>query len=30
MISWRNNFEQALQEAKRDTKVVFFDIFNPG
>ncbi len=30
MISWRKNFESALQEAKRDSKLVFFDVFNPG
>ena len=30
MISWRDNFELALQEAKRESKIVFFDIFNPG
>ena len=30
MISWRNTFDQALQEAKRESKIVFFDVFNPG
>ena len=30
MISWRKDFDQALQEAKRDSKLVFFDVFNPG
>ena len=30
MISWRNNLDQALQEAKRESKIVFFDVFNPG
>jgi len=30
MISWRHNLDQALQEAKRESKIVFFDVFNPG
>lgn len=30
MISWRTNFDEAMQEAKRDSKLVFFDVFNPG
>lgn len=30
MISWRKNFDDALKEAKRDSKLVFFDVFNPG
>jgi hypothetical protein len=30
MISWRKDFGPALQEAKRESKIVFFDIFNPG
>jgi len=30
MISWRKGFDEALKEAKRDSKLVFFDVFNPG
>ena len=30
MISWRSNLDEALAEAKRDNKLVFFDVFNPG
>jgi hypothetical protein len=30
MISWRKTFDEALAEAKRDSKLVFFDVFNPG
>jgi len=30
VISWRTNFDDALKEAKRDSKLVFFDVFNPG
>jgi hypothetical protein len=30
MISWRKDLEPALQEAKRESKLVFFDVFNPG
>jgi hypothetical protein len=30
MISWRKDFDKAVQEAKRDAKIVFFDVFNPG
>jgi hypothetical protein len=30
MISWRKSFDDGLKEAKRDSKLVFFDVFNPG
>jgi len=30
MISWRGSLEEAIEEAKRDSKLVFFDVFNPG
>jgi hypothetical protein len=30
MVSWRKDFDEALKEAKRDAKLVFFDVFNPG
>jgi hypothetical protein len=30
MISWRKDLDAALQEAKRDSKIVFLDVFNPG
>jgi hypothetical protein len=30
MISWRKDLDAALQEAKRDSKTVFLDVFNPG
>lgn len=30
MISWRKSLDDALKEAKRESKLVFFDVFNPG
>ena len=30
MITWRKTLDEALKEAKRDSKIVFFDVFNPG
>ena len=30
MIGWLDNFQTALQTAKSQSKLVFFDIFNPG
>ena len=30
MISWLDNLDTALQTAKKQSKLVFFDVFNPG
>lgn len=30
MISWHENLDKALQTAKSQSKLVFFDTFNPG
>ncbi len=29
MVTWRKDFDEALKEAKGDSKLVFFDVFNP-
>jgi hypothetical protein len=29
-IDWRHSVEEARAEAKRDGKLVFIDMFNPG
>lgn len=30
MIAWQNTLEKALETAKSQSKLVFFDTFNPG
>ena len=29
-IAWRTSLDAALDEAKKDGKLVLFDVFNPG
>jgi hypothetical protein len=30
MIHWRDSYDAALREAAQGSKLVLFDIFNPG